>query len=117
MDVTQEEVMRNLSSAKMYVFALLLDGEKTPKTDAEEKRVEQLQMEHLKYLFQLKKLGKLPLFGPLTDGGKIHGILIFATENLDEAKKLLEQDPFVQSGYLSFELHPYYAFLLWNSWR
>jgi hypothetical protein len=35
-----------------------------------------LQLEHLKYLFTLKKLGKLQLFGPLTDGGRIHGILI-----------------------------------------
>ena len=61
-----------------------------------------LQMEHLKYLFTLKKLGKLPLFGPLTDGGRIHGISIFATESQEEAKRLMDEDPFVKRGVFEF---------------
>ena len=109
MEVTREEVMHTLTSARMYTFGLLLDGRNIPQTETQKKEMEALQMEHLKYLFTLKKLGKLPLFGPLTDGGSIHGILIFDTESQEEAKKLMDEDPFVKHGYLNFELHPYYG--------
>jgi len=109
MEVTTEEVRQILTSARMYTFGLLLDGRNIPQTETEKKQMESLQMDHLRYLFTLKKLGKLPLFGPLTDGGSIHGILIFATESQEEAKRLMDEDPFVKRGYLNFELHPYYG--------
>lgn len=109
MEITAEEVRQTLTHARVYTFGLLLDGRIIPQTEAEKDEMKALQMEHLKYLFTLKKLGKLPLFGPLTDGGSIHGILIFATESQEEAKRLMDEDPYIKRGYLNVELHPYYG--------
>ena len=92
---------------KTYYFGLLCKGESwTPDNTPE---LQKLQEAHLKHIFSMAESGKLVMAGPLTDNGDIRGILIFATETLEEAKSLAEGDPAVKAGRLKVEIHPWFA--------
>ena len=63
--------------------------------------------EHSIYLSELKKKGNL-LFAGVTDDFK-DAYIVYAAEDLEEAKRLTEEDPFVKSkiftGYRIMRLH------------
>jgi uncharacterized protein YciI len=110
MEATQEEIMQSLSKAKMYTFVLLVNGPNYEQAEkADKAAMEKVQMEHLKYFFNLKKQGKVPIFGPFTDGAKIHGIFIFNSDNKEDVKKMMDQDPQVKAGYTSYEMYSYFG--------
>ena len=54
---------------------------------------------HSKYLLALKDEGKL-LFAGVEDDF-IESFIVFAADNLEEARKLVEGDPFIKSGIFS----------------
>ena len=54
--------------------------------------------EHFQYLKDLLTKGKLVLAGPVLNEKKPMGILIFECETIDEAEKLLKNDPSVKLG-------------------
>jgi uncharacterized protein YciI len=88
-----------------YYFVLLTRGpqwtaEKTPVT-------EKIQTAHLANITKLHDAGKLALAGPFTDNGNWRGIFIFKTFSLEETKSLVENDPAVQAGRLTYEIHPW----------
>jgi uncharacterized protein YciI len=88
-----------------YYFVLLTRGpqwtaEKTPAT-------EKIQTAHLANITKLHDAGKLVLAGPFTDNGNWRGIFIFKTSSLEETKSLVENDPAVQAGRLTYEIHPW----------
>jgi len=88
-----------------YYFVLLTRGpewtaEKTPAT-------EKIQAAHLANITKLHDAGKLVLAGPFTDDGNWRGIFIFKTSSIEEAKSLVENDPAVQAGRLTYEIHPW----------
>ncbi|MEY2493091.1 MAG: uncharacterized protein QOH24_2042, partial [Verrucomicrobiota bacterium] len=85
-----------------YYFVLLTRGpqwtaEKTPAT-------EKIQTAHLANITKLHDAGKLVLAGPFTDNGNWRGIFIFKTSSLEETKSLVENDPAVQAGRLTYEI-------------
>ena len=45
----------------------------------------------------------------IVDGGDLRGIYIFNVESVEEARRLTETDPAIQSGRLVMELHPWYG--------
>ncbi|KAB3529406.1 hypothetical protein F8153_09235 [Alkaliphilus serpentinus] len=57
---------------------------------------------HVEYLKELKSQGKLMLCGPFTDYPG--GMVIFLAEDLNEATKIAEADPFIASGFKSYEI-------------
>lgn len=88
-----------------YYFVLLTRGpewtaEKTPAT-------EKIQAAHLANITKLHDAGKLVLAGPFTDDGNWRGIFIFKTSSIEEAKSLVGNDPAVQAGRLTYEIHPW----------
>jgi len=88
-----------------YYFVLLTRGpewtaDKTPAT-------EKIQAAHLANITKLHDAGKLVLAGPFTDNGNWRGIFIFKTSSIEETKSLIENDPAVQAGRLSYEIHPW----------
>src|SRR5438477_11519543 len=88
-----------------YYFVLLMRGpewtaEKTPAT-------EKIQAAHLANITKLHDAGKLVLAGPFTDNGNWRGIFIFKTSSIEETKSLVENDPAVQAGRLTYEIHPW----------
>jgi len=57
---------------------------------------------HVDHLKELKNQGKLVFCGPFTDYPG--GMVIFLAEDLAEATKIAKSDPFIASGYKSFEI-------------
>ncbi|WP_099466599.1 YciI family protein [Konateibacter massiliensis] len=63
---------------------------------------EELIKSHVGHLKELKKQGKLVFCGPFTDYPG--GMVIFLAESLEEATNIAKSDPFIASGYKSFEI-------------
>lgn len=57
---------------------------------------------HVDHLQHLDKSGKLVLCGPFTDYAG--GMVILNCENIEEARKIVESDPFIAEGYKTYEL-------------
>ncbi|MGN6638031.1 MAG: YciI family protein [Mucilaginibacter sp.] len=91
---------------KTYVMAFLKAGPNRPKDSVT--RAE-LQKAHLKNITRLANEGKLIVAGPFLDNQPIRGIFIFNVSTVEEAKKLTETDPAIQTGSLVMELHPWYG--------
>ncbi|WP_026672052.1 YciI family protein [Alkalihalobacterium bogoriense] len=58
--------------------------------------------QHLEFLKQLEKEGKVYKKGPFLDGSG--GLVIYIADNYDEAKLLAEQDPYIIYGVRSLDL-------------
>ena len=56
-----------------------------------------LMSDHFHYLKNLLETKKLVLAGPTLIEDDPYGVLIFETENIEEARNLLEQDPSVKA--------------------
>jgi uncharacterized protein YciI len=63
---------------------------------------EELVKNHVKHLKELKQQGKLVLCGPFVDYPG--GMVAFLAEDLEEAKKIAEADPFIASGCKTYEI-------------
>jgi hypothetical protein len=59
--------------------------------------------QHLAYLENLDKEGKIFARGPFADGAG--GLVVYIADSLEEAKKLAENDPYVIEGVRRLELH------------
>ena len=91
---------------KKYFLCLLKTG---PNRDGSEEEVAEIQRQHLAHLETLAREGKICMVGPMGDDGELRGIVIFNTPTLEEALKLAHEDPAVQAGRLSVEIHPWWA--------
>lgn len=58
--------------------------------------------DHLAYLEEKEKEGKVFARGPLTDGSG--GLVIYIAESFEEAVQLAKQDPYVKQGARDYEL-------------
>jgi uncharacterized protein len=104
--VTDEYIQKEISRGKQYFFVLLKRGN-TQALDS--LATAQIQQKHLQHLFTLKQEGKLPIFGPFMEDGDLRGICIFNSADKSEVIKLVEEDPFVKSGRLIYEIHPWFS--------
>lgn len=103
--IMSEEASEAPMEVETYYLGLLKKGS-TWTADATPE-IEELQEAHLANMDRLFELGKLVVAGPLTDDGEIRGIYIFKAETFEEAKRLAESDPMIQSGRLTLDLHPW----------
>lgn len=106
-EVTHEYVMSQIAKGRKYILAQFLAGT-TPIKD--KTLQEKTQMEHLAYLFTLKKDGLLVIFGPVVEETTLmRGILIFNSQDREQVKKLLAADPYVKVGHLSYEVYEWFS--------
>jgi len=91
---------------KKYVMVFLKKG---PKRDQDSATAAQIQAGHMANINRLADEGKLIVAGPFLDNGELRGIFILDVPTLEEAEKLTNTDPAVQSGRLVMELHPWYG--------
>lgn len=82
----------------MKKFVVLL-----PMHDAEKNQ--KYRPDHLAYLDDLEKKGKIYLKGRYVDG--TGGMIIYKADSLDEARELATNDPFVIHGVRSCEIHEF----------
>ena len=66
-----------------------------------------MQMAHLHHLFKLRAEGKLVIVGPVLADVELGGIGILDLTDMEEAKKIVEEDPEVKSGRLTYEIYPW----------
>ncbi len=90
---------------KPYFLDLLLKSDRpeagvTPAADAER------MQKHLAYIRSQVEAGNFVLVGPLTEENRIRGIAVIQAASLAEAQRIASNDPVVQSGHLSVEVHP-----------
>ena len=63
-----------------------------------------LQIRHMRNLWRLRRMKKALWAGPVTDGGPLRGIVVFKAASEDEVRTLVETDPAVKAGRLSYEI-------------
>jgi uncharacterized protein YciI len=92
---------------KSYVFAILKTGSNTTTDKA---FIDSCFSGHMANIFRLVNEGKLIVAGPLgKNDNSYRGIFIFNVSTIDEARKLVETDPTVNSKLLEADLYNWYG--------
>lgn len=86
-----------------YYFVNLMKGPNRTQPDSVAKK---LQAGHMENISKMAADGKLICAGPYADD-KGGGIFILSVKTMDEAKALVENDPAVKAGRLSYEIRPW----------
>jgi len=89
---------------KTYTFVMLKKG---PNRTQDSLTVVDIQKRHIEHLENLASSFELNVAGPFLDDGNWRGLLIFNSDDLEKVKTLVEADPAVSSGRLSYEIHPW----------
>jgi len=105
-EVTLEYIKSEVAKGKKYILVFLKVG---PNRTQDEKTASDLQTEHLKYLFGLKKQGILVINGPIFDHDTIRGISIYNSTNKEEIIALASEDPAVKAGRLAVEAYDWFS--------
>lgn len=74
---------------------------------SDEVRLQEKLAEHVRWVMDLERQGRVFLCGPLTpvaDAAAPASMLVLRAESLDEAYELARQDPLVRHGVVTFEL-------------
>lgn len=98
--LTAEAIMQRVASGKPYTLLHLLPGKALPE---DQNLVNQLQVAHLAHLFTLEEQGNISVYGPV-NSPKLRGIIIFNTNDHEAIAMLMATDPYIQAGYLRYEL-------------
>ena len=105
-DITDEFIQDRVASGRQYCARIFKAG---PNRNQPPEEADQIQMEHLRYLFQLRAEGKLLINGPIVDDPVLKGISIFNTTDVEEVKKLSDEDPAVRAGRLVYEIYHWFS--------
>jgi uncharacterized protein YciI len=68
-----------------------------------------LLVEHERYIERLKEQGKLGAAGKIDAPDDLVGLVIFKPTSLEEARRVLGEDPAVQAGVLRIEYHHWWS--------
>lgn len=103
-EITDEYMQEQLSKTKAYALVLLKSGPNydAPDTDA-------TIWEHGRRNFVLRDQGVMPIVGPLLDDTEMCGACIMDVP-VDEAIRLMDDDPGVRAGVFTYEVHPMRSF-------
>jgi uncharacterized protein YciI len=91
---------------RQYWFVMLTAGNNR---NQDSTTAAKIQQGHLANIGRLYNEGKLKVAGPFGDEGKWIGIFIFDCETKKEVEKLLNTDPAIAAGRLSYEIHPWWT--------
>ena len=97
--ITDEFMHRTIATTKQYCVVILKAG-----TNKQQDGVEKIIWEHGRKNFSLRADGVLPIVCPINDGSDVSGIGIF-NASVEEAKKIMDEDPGVQAGVFVYEVH------------
>jgi hypothetical protein len=103
--ITDEMMQARLTGTHEYVVIIL---RKTPRY-AEIPNARAIIWEHGRRNFALRAAGLLPIVCPVTNDSDVAGIGIFNAD-VAQVRQLMQDDPGVQAGIFSFELHACRAF-------
>lgn len=107
----------NDSGLRPYTFVLLKTG---PKRMPEGPARDEMFKGHFANMGRLAKEGLLVYAGPLDGVDGLRGLFIFATADLEAARKAVDTDPVIINGEMVAELHRHFgsaALLAVNEWH
>ena len=94
----------NADNLKAYYLVLLRKG---PHRDQDSTTAAKIQKDHMDHINKLAGEGKINVAGPFLDEGDMRGIFVFDVQTEEEVKKLVDEDPAVKAGRLTYEIHPW----------
>jgi len=92
---------------KQYFFCMLKSV--TDKPDIPQEEIMAIQSAHLAHLAQMGEDKQICVAGPLGEHPEWAGIVVFSVPTIDEARKLMSNDPAVKAGRLAFEIVDWWA--------
>jgi uncharacterized protein YciI len=102
-----QEQENSFPNIKQYFFVMLTRGPNASTIDSLD--LQKIQEGHLANIHRMADTGKLKIAGPFGDDGNWRGIFIFDVNSEEEVKELIKNDPAIQSGRLSYEIHPWWT--------
>jgi hypothetical protein len=103
-EITDEFMQQMRTTTKNYTLMILKQGPEFILPG-----VEKIIWEHGRRNFSLRAAGLLSIVCPVNDGTGVFGIGIFNTD-VQEAKKIMDEDPGVRKAIFIYELHPCRSF-------
>jgi len=105
-EITDEHMREMLGRTRPYTIVILRAG---PNRDVPEAERERIVWEHGRRNFSLRANGHLPIVCPVTDGSDVRGLGIFSVD-VEETKRIMDEDPGVRAGIFVYEVHPCLSF-------
>ena len=103
---SQQAEKKPIEQIRKYWFVLLKAG---PDRNQDSATAAKLQQGHIANIDRLYYEGKIRVAGPFGEKGDWKGIFIFDAETKEEVEKLLQTDPAIAAGRLSYEIKPWYT--------
>jgi len=90
-----------------YQLGILKKGPKWPKEQTPESQ--RVMAAHFEFLTRMDRENHLASAGPFLDESDIAGIYVFRVGSIEEAQKLVAQDPGVKEGFFLPEMHRWWC--------
>lgn len=102
----QPETKKPIEQIRKYWFVMLKSG---PNRGQDSATAQKLQRGHIANIDSLYYAGKIKVAGPFGEPGEWRGIFIMDVETKEEAEKILQTDPMIAAGRLTYEIKPWYT--------
>jgi uncharacterized protein YciI len=96
-----------ITGIQTNTFVFLNTGISPKEKGISDEEVGKMQAQHVGNFGTQFNLGKLMAAGPLGRGGKARGIVVLAVHTPEQIAECFKPDPYVQSGILEAETHPW----------
>lgn len=107
--ITKEEFAQMIGATRQYTVAILKAGPRYEKPGPERSpEVTAIITSHAMRNRGMQKVRLLPVVCPIGDGTDVTGIGVFDLSVAD-ATRVMDGDPAVQAGVLTYELHPCFS--------
>jgi hypothetical protein len=103
-EISDAYMQEQLGRTREYAVVLLRASEQYGRQGSDA-----LIWEHGRRNFSLRADGLLSIVCPVTDDTELCGVAIFNT-SVEQARQLMDEDPGVQAGVFSYEVHPVRSF-------
>jgi hypothetical protein len=102
--ISDDHMREMLAKSRPYSVVILKRTAKRSEAGADA-----IVWEHARRNFSMREAGVLAVVCPILDDGDLAGIGIFDGD-VDEVTRLMDDDPGVQAGVFTFEVHPSRSF-------
>ena len=109
-DVSDEMLGQSLHGLHNYTIVILKAGPNfSPPGPNRDDEVARIIWAHGKRNFAPRLANLMPIVCPVADGSSLTGVSIFDADP-DEVDRIMAQDPGVQAGVFTYEIHPTRSF-------
>jgi len=92
-----------------YFVAFLYKGPRFAANPADSPERKLNHEQHLAYIDEMEKSGKMLLFGPISDAGDLRGMYVFKAASIEEAREWADREPSVKIGMIEMRVYPWFG--------